>query len=239
MKSRRGFTKSVYRISDPVALEYLKSFYNDLAIRNKAPRHFLLNGVSTLLMPGVFPTDSPLSYSTESILRSVLSDVAKGVLRPTNIHHICDVGTGSGVFLVALSKHFPDAKLVGLEIDRQSKKNASLNISQLHIDKASIRRSDLFSGTQDIFDLVVTSLPFASKLHGSYEIDVVTIKNFFGQVESRLNQGAYLYINWASWANYSIFESLFNGTKLLLSRVDEYCGVVGVWTWRTYVFRKA
>src|SRR4051794_40595704 len=102
-------------ITDEPIRRYLAAFRKDFARRTESSRKVDFFGQEIVINPGVFPSDSPYSFSTQSILKSVIADTESGELS-NRVHSICDVGTGCGVFLCVLRTFFERARLVGLEI---------------------------------------------------------------------------------------------------------------------------
>jgi methylase of polypeptide subunit release factors len=223
-------------ITNPYALQYLDEFRKDFATRNQAARTTQFYGEKILINPGVFPSDSTYSFSTQSILSSVSADHRRGDL--LDIASVCDVGTGCGVFLCVLRRLFESAYFVGLEIDPNARYNAALNLITSHNLNYSLLISDLFAATDEKFDLVITSLPFVCDLRYGNEIDVNTLARFWEQVEDRLTDRGRVYINWASWADFSLFETIAEGTSLKRLRVDDFPNVVQDFSWKTYVFTR-
>lgn len=84
-----------------------------------------------------------------------------------NPQKILDIGTGTGLISLMLAQRFPDAKLIGVEINEDAFNEALLNISEsIFKNRISIVHSSvqLFQSDQK-FDLIVSNPPFFELTH--------------------------------------------------------------------------
>ncbi len=80
---------------------------------------------------------------------------------------ILDVGTGSGCIAIALAEHFPEARVIGSDIDFGALSVASRNVADYQLDdRVELLQSDLLDQVLDeqgqplTFDLIVSNPPY-------------------------------------------------------------------------------
>jgi ribosomal protein L3 glutamine methyltransferase len=80
---------------------------------------------------------------------------------------ILDIGTGSGCIAIALAEHFPEATVVGSDIDFGALSVAAHNVADYQLDdRVELLQSDLLdqlldeSGEPLLFDLIVSNPPY-------------------------------------------------------------------------------
>lgn len=85
------------------------------------------------------------------------ANMLKKYIKPTDI--VLDVGTGSGVLALLLSKHAK--KIVGIEINEKAVICARKNVSLNHIKNVEIRQSDMFKNIRggEKFDCIIMNPP--------------------------------------------------------------------------------
>lgn len=91
-----------------------------------------------------------------------LSDVSSTFVPPG---HILDVGTGTGLIVLMLAQRFPDARLVGVEIEEQASQTARKNaFSSPFAHRVSIEHADFTEYASGIeahsVDLLISNPPF-------------------------------------------------------------------------------
>jgi ribosomal protein L3 glutamine methyltransferase len=113
-------------------------------------------------------------YVDERVLipRSPFGDLIRedflGLLRDgPPVERVLDIGTGSGCIAVALAEHFPDALVVGSDIDFGALAVAAHNVADYQLeDRVELMQSDGFDQLRDVddtplvFDLVVSNPPY-------------------------------------------------------------------------------
>jgi hypothetical protein len=212
---------------------YLDSFKNEFSVRAQR-REAIIGGTPVTLWPGVFPSDSPLTYSSESIIGSIRKDFEQPAERPRR-NNILDLGTGCGVFAVTLAPWFPNARIVASDIEDVPLMNAAENAKLSQLSNVEVVKSDLFGSLTGSFDLVVTSMPFAKCREGRWAPNELTVLRFWRQAQDYIKDDGLIYFNWADWADFSIAERSPGRFGFVLLRIDEYPRVVGEFSWRTYV----
>src|SRR3989337_1820503 len=95
--------------------EYLTRFKEDFQSRTKT-RAFSIDGLTIDIFPGVFPSDSPLTLSTQSIIWALKKEIASGKLVEGKKKFL-DIGTGAGAFALYLAKIFPKASITAVDND--------------------------------------------------------------------------------------------------------------------------
>lgn len=84
-----------------------------------------------------------------------------------NPKKILDIGTGTGLILLMLAQRFPEAKLTGIEIDKDAFEESKFNISQSKFHQ----RCEIFNSSlqefnaEEKFDLIVSNPPFFELTH--------------------------------------------------------------------------
>ncbi|HSH83688.1 MAG TPA: 50S ribosomal protein L3 N(5)-glutamine methyltransferase [Guyparkeria sp.] len=97
----------------------------------------------------------------------LIRDHFKGLLDEQHIERILDIGTGSGCIAIALAEHFPEASVVGSDIDFGALAVAAHNVADYQLnDRLELLQSDGFdqllddSGQPLRFDLIVSNPPY-------------------------------------------------------------------------------
>mgnify|MGYP006292549603 FL=1 len=98
----------------------------------------------------------------------LIRDDFKGVLHHgRHIERALDIGTGSGCIAIALAEHFPEAMVVGSDIDFGALAVAAHNVADYDLhDRVELLQSDGFDQLRDehddplIFDLIVSNPPY-------------------------------------------------------------------------------
>src|SRR5690606_20835489 len=96
---------------------------------------------------------------TEQLVEALLAH--EGVPRPAP--RIVDVGTGSGVIALRLAPEPPEAEVTGVDLSPAAVSLAAENAARLGIElgeRVCFLPSDLLSGTEGEFDLIVANLPY-------------------------------------------------------------------------------
>lgn len=80
---------------------------------------------------------------------------------------ILDIGTGTGLILLMLAQRFPDAEVIGIEIDGNAFSETQFNIAESKFkDRCSVIPSSLQKfQTEEKFDLIVSNPPFFELTH--------------------------------------------------------------------------
>ena len=99
--------------------------------------------------------DDLLSHTGDIALRRRAKWMLKKI-EPTNPKLILDVGCGDGFYLHLLHSLFPDAKIIGVDMDKNALKSASLNVRGKNVklkygDVCNLRFRD------NSFDVVLAS----------------------------------------------------------------------------------
>ena len=98
----------------------------------------------------------------------LIRDDFKGVLQDGRpVERALDIGTGSGCIAVALAEHFPEATVIGSDIDFGALAVAAHNVADYQLeDRVELMQSDGFDQLRDandaplVFDLIVSNPPY-------------------------------------------------------------------------------
>jgi release factor glutamine methyltransferase len=76
---------------------------------------------------------------------------------------VADVGTGSGVIALTLAAQFPEAEVHAVDISDDALALAQENAARLELhSQVRFAKSDLLTGTEGSFDLIVANLPYVA-----------------------------------------------------------------------------
>ncbi|MDU5461455.1 MULTISPECIES: peptide chain release factor N(5)-glutamine methyltransferase [Anaerococcus] len=95
-------------------------------------------------------------YETEILVDLIIND-------NSNNKKILDIGTGSGVISLALSKNLKDSKIIGVDISKNAIDLANENKIKLNINNVEFKESDIFSNIEEKFDIIVSNPPYINK----------------------------------------------------------------------------
>lgn len=86
---------------------------------------------------------------------------------------ILDVGAGTGLISMMMAQRFPQASILGLEIEPEAARQAEENVSRSPFDdRVKIEHCDFFTwNTAEQFDLIVSNPPFYEYAHPSRSIE--------------------------------------------------------------------
>lgn len=85
--------------------------------------------------------------------------------RPGSIRRAVDIGCGAGPGAVTVAKAEPDAEVVMLDINDAALRLARLNAALAGVANVTTRHSDLLSGVEGSFDLIVANPPYLNDDH--------------------------------------------------------------------------
>ena len=130
--------------------------YLDQRVKERKPLAYIL-GTKGFLDFDVIVNESVLipRPETERIVETVVEIVQK-----QNINTVYELGTGSGVISIAISRQCPGVKIVASDISQEALAIARQNVSEFDLgNKIELIQSDLGSHI-DHADLIVANLPY-------------------------------------------------------------------------------
>jgi release factor glutamine methyltransferase len=101
---------------------------------------------------------------TEILVDAVTSYIKKS---KNNHWQILDIGTGTGIIPISLSKHFSDTEndiqFLAVDISESALQNAKKNIEFHKIKNIKLLQSDLFKEVSGIFDIIISNPPYIAE----------------------------------------------------------------------------
>ena len=147
---------------------------------------------------------------------------------------ILDVGTGSGCIAITLKLELPGSDVFAVDISPKALKIAVKNAADLGA-KIAFAESDLLSGVQGEYDLIIANLPYVDKKWDwlspelRYEPDLALyaedaglydIKRLVGQVKAHLTKNDTLILESDLSQHAKIQEFVENNTNLTLVKAE-------------------
>ena len=216
---------------------YLAAFAADQA--NRAYRRtFECRGVTVTLVPGVFPSDSPLTLTTESTLDTIEDSIRKGEIAVGQPIRLLDLGCGSGIVALYLKKVLAQAHVVAADRDPCAVAVTQENVA-MSSSGVEVRKSDLFSNLPERFDLIVCTLSYVEAwrdLQVTPPRRAKTVERFWRDAPAHLKTGGKVFFNWVSWAEFGMVEDLATAAGFRLRWSADYPLRATGYVWRTYVF---
>jgi ribosomal protein L3 glutamine methyltransferase len=83
------------------------------------------------------------------------------------ITNVVDVCTGSGCLAILLAKHFPEARVDGIDLSPEALEVAKINVEQHDLsDRVSLHKSDVFDAVPEVkYDLILSNPPYEPSAH--------------------------------------------------------------------------
>ncbi|WP_229074694.1 class I SAM-dependent methyltransferase [Actinoplanes sp. DH11] len=112
-----------------------------------------------LFAHSAFPTDAPDSvFFGPDTYR--MADAATAVAAGRQVTRAVDIGCGTGAGAIAVAKRAPGAEVVAVDINDKALRYAAVNTSLAGLGNVRPVHSDLLSGVDGEFDLILTNPPF-------------------------------------------------------------------------------
>jgi len=96
---------------------------------------------------------------TEELLELAISRISGQYSRDQEIS-ILDIGTGSGVIPIVLKKHFPNAKVVSIDISKEAQEIAIENAKKIGVEITLIQKDYLNLALEGTFDVIISNPPY-------------------------------------------------------------------------------
>lgn len=96
------------------------------------------------------------------------------LIRINNFNKILDLGTGSGVIAISISKYFPNIYILGLDINKLCINLAKYNSIKLNINNVFFKKSDWFSylkNKKKFFNIIVSNPPYLNKYNNDIKFE--------------------------------------------------------------------
>jgi release factor glutamine methyltransferase len=140
--------------------EFDKTDFLELLRRreNGEPIEYITNRVSFYSEDFYISKGALIPRPETEILVEKTLEIAKEFKNP----RILEIGVGSGIISIMLSKLLPDAKIIGVDISENALKIAEKNRIEKNILNVEFRQSDLFQNVSEKFDLIVSNPPYIS-----------------------------------------------------------------------------
>ena len=212
---------------------YLDDFEKDRIQRNHV-RDWSYRGLQLRLFPNVFPTDSPYSLTTVSMLETLEGDCHE--LSRGDFGTVADIGTGNGSFAVYMAQLMPDAQIIAVDNDTAALAAVRWNARNLGVKTVDTVGSDIFDAFGDPLrvHLILAALPFAQELRGEG-----LVERFWSQARLHLRFGGRVYFSWADWVSFPRLEKIASREGFEAVRWKEYTLEQLNYKWRVYIFEHA
>ncbi len=88
-------------------------------------------------------------------------------LKGVSVTNVVDVCTGSGCLAILLAKHFPEARVDGVDLSAGALEVAKINVEQHElVDRVTLHESDVFDAVPLVkYDVILSNPPYEPSLH--------------------------------------------------------------------------
>ncbi len=101
-----------------------------------------------------------MKVGTDGVLLGALASPVS----TTPCRRILDIGTGTGLIAIMLAQRFPDAQIIGIDIDKDAVEQATENAqASPFAPRITIALADATTFSADPFDLIVSNPPYFSE----------------------------------------------------------------------------
>ncbi len=97
------------------------------------------------------------------------------LIKINNFKKVLDLGTGSGIIAISISKYFPKIYILGIDINKLCIKLAKYNSLKLNINNIYFKQSNWFSFFKKkivLFDIIISNPPYISNFFDKYNNDI-------------------------------------------------------------------
>ncbi|HNX42985.1 MAG TPA: peptide chain release factor N(5)-glutamine methyltransferase [Bacteroidales bacterium] len=143
-RQQKKLLQAARQLADNIPLQYItgEAFFDGLTFR--VNRHVLI----------------PRPETEEMV------SLAAGIFAGRRPHSILDIGTGSGCIAVSLKKHFPESRVIAVDVSkmalRVAQRNASDNGLQVEFLHGDILKPHGFRN-MPVFDLIISNPPYVTE----------------------------------------------------------------------------
>ncbi|HVO89277.1 MAG TPA: 50S ribosomal protein L3 N(5)-glutamine methyltransferase, partial [Casimicrobiaceae bacterium] len=104
----------------------------------------------------------PRSFIAELLPNGLTAFVGE----PDSVHHVLDLGTGSGCLAILLAHAYPNAEVDAVDISADALTVAQRNVSDYGLaDRINLVRSDLFANlSEKSYDVIISNPPYVTSL---------------------------------------------------------------------------
>ncbi|MEU4564578.1 class I SAM-dependent methyltransferase [Actinoplanes sp. NPDC023936] len=114
-----------------------------------------------LFVHSAFPTDAEDSvFFGPDTYRMADAASARAEARQWPVRRAVDIGTGTGAGAIAVAKRCPEAEVFAVDINDQALEYTAVNAALAGVGNVRPVHSDLLSGVDGTFDLILTNPPF-------------------------------------------------------------------------------
>ncbi|MEV6844587.1 class I SAM-dependent methyltransferase [Actinoplanes sp. NPDC051411] len=114
-----------------------------------------------LFIHSAFPTDAADSvFFGPDTYRMADAAVAHVQARTRPVGRAVDIGCGTAAGAIAVAKRAPEAEVLGVDINDTALRYAEINVALAGVNRVRAVHSDLLSGVDGAFDLIISNPPF-------------------------------------------------------------------------------
>jgi SAM-dependent methyltransferase len=114
-----------------------------------------------LFVHSAFPTETPDSvFLGPDTYRTADAAAAHVRTRTEPLRRVVDIGCGTAAGAIAVAKRAPEAEVIGVDINDTALRYAEINAALAGLKRVRPVRSDLLSGVDGTFDLIISNPPF-------------------------------------------------------------------------------
>lgn len=176
--------------------------------RNKTkPSTIKVDGVEITVLPQVF------SPKSDSILLAKRMKIKKG-------ETVLDTCAGTGIQTIYAAKIKNAGRVYSCDINPYAVANIKLNVKKHSLEKkVKVFQTNIFPKKIELFDVIIANPPYTDHQPKNIVEKSVwdqghkTLKNLLREAKKYLKSNGRIYLSWANFADFRLFEKLIKANK--------------------------